>query len=248
MKPLFRSIQAGFLLAGLTGGLSAQTLTNLGLTAPTPGENDIYQPSTQGNTAWPNKPDNINYYTDNNPPVGQTFTTGTNALNRATVAIKTGGLDSRGGYGTPATTPTYYLRIYSISNTTATLLISSSAANPGFTDGRFFARLGIQTYGSRRVAGLRREAGRLRQERRVQQPRHLGGAGRRRPAHPDGPRQAPAGRVRPGRVVARWGPAPPPPRPAGAGRGPPAGWAPAGPAPPGRAGRCRARTGAARPR
>ena len=52
-----------------TGGhLCAHTLANLGSVAPTPGTNDICQLSTQGNTAHPNKPDNINYYTDNDPP------------------------------------------------------------------------------------------------------------------------------------------------------------------------------------
>src|ERR1019366_1684900 len=69
-----------------------------------------------------------NYFTDNNPPVGQTFTTGTNALNVVSVVIKTAGLNSGNGYGTPTNTPTYYLRIYSMSNTSATLLVSVSAA------------------------------------------------------------------------------------------------------------------------
>jgi hypothetical protein len=121
-----------FLVVGMAASLSAQTLVNLGASAPTPGANDISQLSTQGNTTWP---DTINYYTDNDPPVGQTFTTGTNAMRLTSLAIKTAGLNSGGGYGTPANTPTYYLRIYSISNSTATFLISFSAANPGFTDG-----------------------------------------------------------------------------------------------------------------
>ncbi len=124
----------------MTGSLCAQTLTNLGAVAPTPGTNDISQLSTNGNTTFP---DGINYFTDNNPPVSQTFKTGTNALNLATVAIRTAGLDSGGGYGTNTTTPTYYLRIYSISNTTATLLISFSAANPNFTDGNWLKWSGL---------------------------------------------------------------------------------------------------------
>ena len=128
-----------FLVAGLTGSLCAQTLTNLAA-APSPGTSDISQLSTSGNTTFP---DGINYFTDNNPPVGQTFTTGTNAMRLTSVAIKTAGLNSGGGYGTPATTPTYYLRIYSISNTTATLLISFSAANPGFTDGDWLKWSGL---------------------------------------------------------------------------------------------------------
>jgi hypothetical protein len=129
------------LIAVAAGGhLGAQTLTNLGAAAPSPGPNDIAQLSTSGNTTWP---DGINYFTDNNPPVGQTFTTGTNATRLTSVAIKTAGLNSGGNYGTPATTPTYYLRIYSVSNTTATLLISFSAPNPGFTDGAWLKWNGL---------------------------------------------------------------------------------------------------------
>lgn len=128
------------LAASLASSLSAQTLANLGATTPTPGPNDIYQLSTSGNTTFP---DGINYFTDNNPPVGQKFTTGTNAMRLTSVAIKTAGLNSGGGYGTPATTPTYYLRIYSLSNTTATLLITFSAPNPGFTDGAWLKWSGL---------------------------------------------------------------------------------------------------------
>jgi hypothetical protein len=123
------------LTLGLAGVLQAQTLTNLALSAPTPGPNDISQLSTQGNKT---APDGINYYTDNNPPVGQTFTTGTNAMRLTSVAIKTAGLNSGG-----AATPTYYLRIYSISNTTATFLIAFSAPNPGFTDGDWLKWSGL---------------------------------------------------------------------------------------------------------
>ena len=123
------------LVVGLASSLSAQTLTNLGAVAPTPGADDISQFSTSGNTT---SPDGINYYTDNNPPVGQKFTTGTNAMRLTSVAIKTAGLNSGG-----AATPTYYLRIYSISNTTATLLIAFSAPNPGFTDGDWLQWSGL---------------------------------------------------------------------------------------------------------
>ncbi len=108
-------------------------LSNIGTTAPTPGAYDIYQLSTNGDRT---SPDGLNYYTDNNPSVGQTFTTGASALNLVSVAIKTAGLSSGNGYGTPSSTPTYYLRIYSMSGSTATLLNTSyRAPNPGFTDG-----------------------------------------------------------------------------------------------------------------
>ena len=143
MNTAIRSLVLQLFAVGLAGSLCAQTLTDIGSVAPTPGTNDIYQLSTLGNTAYPNKPDGINYYTDNNPPPGQTFTTGTNAMRLVSVAIKTAGLDSGGGYGTPASTPTYYLSLYSVSGGTATLLITFSAANPGFTDGHWLKWSGL---------------------------------------------------------------------------------------------------------
>jgi len=130
-----------FIATSLASSLSAQTLVNLGAAAPSPGANDIYQLSTSGSQTGP---DGINYYTDNNPPVGQKFTTGTNAMMKlVSVAIKTAGLNSGNGYGTPMSTPTYYLRIYSVSNSTASLLISVSAPNPGFTDGNWLKWSGL---------------------------------------------------------------------------------------------------------
>ncbi|HLP78726.1 MAG TPA: cellulase family glycosylhydrolase, partial [Candidatus Paceibacterota bacterium] len=129
-----------FIAMGMATGLCAQTLTDLGPSAPTPGANDISQLSTSGNTTWP---DGINYFTDNNPPVGQTFTTGAEARNLTSLAIKTAGLNSGGGYGTPATTTNYYLRIYSVSGGTATLLNTFSAPNPGFTDGDWLKWSGL---------------------------------------------------------------------------------------------------------
>src|SRR5579859_7064918 len=132
MNLIIRNVVLPFIAVGLAGPLHAQTLTDIGSAAPSPGTNDIYQLSTSGNQTFP---DGINYYTDNNPPTGQTFTTGTNAMNLVSVAIKTAGLDSGNGYGTPASTPTYYLSIYSMTGNTATLLVTVSAPNPGFTDG-----------------------------------------------------------------------------------------------------------------
>jgi hypothetical protein len=135
-----RSLILQLFAVGLAGNLYAQTFTDIGPAAPSPETNDIYQLSTQGNQTWP---DGLNYFTDNNPSVGPTFTTGTNAMNLVSVAIKTAGLSSGNGYGTPASTPTYYLRIYSMSGTTATLLITFSAANPGFTDGDWLQWSGL---------------------------------------------------------------------------------------------------------
>ena len=128
-------------VAGALKGLSnEQTLLDIGAAAPDPGINDISQLSTSGNQT---SPDGLNYYTDNNSPAGQTFTTGTNAMKLVSVAIKTAGLNSGGGYGTPTSTPTYYLRIYSVSSGTATLLITFSAPNPGFSDGDWLQWSGL---------------------------------------------------------------------------------------------------------
>jgi hypothetical protein len=139
MNLIIRNVVLPFVAVGLAGSLCAQTLTDIH-SAPSPGTNDVYQLSTQGNQTFP---DGENYYTDNNPPPGQTFTTGTNAMKLVSVAIKTAGLDSGGGYGTPASTPLYYLSIYSMSNSTAMLLITFSAANPGFNDGDWLKWSGL---------------------------------------------------------------------------------------------------------
>jgi hypothetical protein len=134
-----RSLILQLFAVGLAGSLYAQTFTD-SPSAPSPGTNDIFQLSTSGNQTWP---DGLNYFTDNNPPVGQTFTTGTNAMNLVAVAIKTAGLYSGNGYGTTSNTPTYYLRIYSMSGSTATLLNTFRAPNPGFSDGDWLQWSGL---------------------------------------------------------------------------------------------------------
>jgi fibronectin type 3 domain-containing protein len=121
------------------GALNAQVLSSLGATAPTVGANDISQLTTSG-TTWP---DGMNYFTDNNPIAAQTFTTGAEAKRLVSVAVKTAGLNSGNGYGTPASTPTYYLRIYEINGGTATSLIAFSAPNPGYTDGDWLQWTGL---------------------------------------------------------------------------------------------------------
>jgi hypothetical protein len=143
MLEILRSFPVIFgLLSSVASGLCAQTFTDIGSSAPSPGTNDIAQLSTNGDQTWPDG-NYINYFTDNNPPVGQTFTTGTNAMKLVSVALKTAGLYSGNGYGTPTNTPTYYLRIYSMSGSNATLLITFSAANPGFTDGDWLQWSGL---------------------------------------------------------------------------------------------------------
>jgi hypothetical protein len=111
------------------------TLADLGTTAPTPGSYDVSQLLTSGQA---NKPDNLNYYTDNqlgygSGEPGQTFTTpsGSSGYLLNSLAIKTGGGTSS-GTGTPQN---YVLHIYSVSGSTATLMATYNATNFTFTDG-----------------------------------------------------------------------------------------------------------------
>jgi len=140
INKLWRRVIWPVLAVAASGHLGAHTLTSIGSAAPSPGPNDISQLTTS-NTTWP---DGINYFTDNNPIAGQTFTTGPSAMNLVSLSVKTAGLNSGGGYGTPASTPTYYLRIYSISGSTATRLITFSSPNPGFTDGDWLQWSGMK--------------------------------------------------------------------------------------------------------
>jgi lysophospholipase L1-like esterase/fibronectin type 3 domain-containing protein len=120
--------------------LPKHRLQSTGSAAPTPGAGDISQLATS-NTTWP---DGLNYFTDNNPIAGQTFTTGSSPMNLVSLSVKTAGLNSGNGYGTPASTPTYYLRIYAINGSTATHLITFSSPNPGYTDGDWLKWTGMK--------------------------------------------------------------------------------------------------------
>ena len=127
----------------LATNTSGPTFTDLGVTAPTPGANDISQLSTTGNTTWP---DGINYYDNNVPPCGQSFRTAANQTNLLSVSFWTGGLNSGNGYGTPSSTPYYYLRIYKLSGiglTNATLIQTVTNGNPGYTDGEWLKWSGL---------------------------------------------------------------------------------------------------------
>ena len=123
------------LVIGLAGVLHAQTLADI-TNAPSPGANDIYQLSTQGNKT---SPDGLNYFTDNQTSYGagepgQTFTTGTNAAGYvlASVAVRTGGIGTSSGTGT---SQPYYLHIYLVSGSTATLMQTYASSNITFSDG-----------------------------------------------------------------------------------------------------------------
>jgi regulation of enolase protein 1 (concanavalin A-like superfamily) len=134
-----RKVILPLMAVGAAGGLSAQSLTDLA-SAPNPGPYDIAQLASSS-TTWP---DGLNYFTDNTPIAGQTFTTGSSPMNLVSLMVKTAGVNAGNGYGTPATTPTYHLRLYSINGSTATLLNTFSAPNPGFTDGAWLKWVGLK--------------------------------------------------------------------------------------------------------
>ena len=71
----------------------------IGTASPTPGPDDISQLNTNGNTTFP---DGLNFFSNNSNPPGQTFTNGPNATDLIALAVRSSGLDSGGGYGTPA--------------------------------------------------------------------------------------------------------------------------------------------------
>ena len=134
------------LLSGVAGVLHAQTLADI-TNAPSPGANDIYQLSTQGNKT---SPDGLNYFTDNQTSYGtgepgQTFTTGTNSAGYklTSVAVRTGGIGTSSGTGTPQP---YYLHIYLISGSTATLLQTYTSSNITFNDGDWLKWSGVSVW------------------------------------------------------------------------------------------------------
>ena len=139
-----KMVLAASVLMVLAGAIRAQTLTDLGATAPTPGANDISQLSTNGNTT---APDGLNYYTDNQSyhgagEPGQTFTTGNNSSGymMTSLAIRTAGL---GNYKGIATNQPYHLHIYSVSGATVTPLQTNTSANITFNDGDWLQWSGL---------------------------------------------------------------------------------------------------------
>ncbi len=126
-KKLFSpGIVTAFVLLGICHGYAAVTLTDIGGTAPNPGANDVSQLSTAGNTGSPNS---RNYYSNNNPPPGEEFTTGANTggYTMTDIYVQTGNGSGNGIGGTTAWT----LYIYSVSGTSATLLTSFSGLTSG---------------------------------------------------------------------------------------------------------------------
>lgn len=110
----------------------AQSLTDIGAGNPTPGTNDIFQLSTNGNQALTGA---FSYLTDNMNSPGQTFTTGINPLVITSLSIRTGSAplsSGNGGLGPQS----YQLRLFSVVSNSATLLGTyTSATNFSYVDG-----------------------------------------------------------------------------------------------------------------
>lgn len=120
------------LVVGQLAG-SGVNIVDFGAATPVPGVNDISQLITDGMVKGANAQDGLNYYA-NSSVAGQTFTTGPNAAGYIIngIYLKTAGLDSSG----TTTAQSYTLRLYSISNGTATLLSTYATTNLlSFPDG-----------------------------------------------------------------------------------------------------------------
>ncbi|MBW8869621.1 MAG: DUF4982 domain-containing protein [Acidobacteriales bacterium] len=146
MNPVIRSLILPFMVVAAGAHLCAQTLADIGTTVPTPGTYDISQLSISGNQT---APDGLNYYTDNQSDhnagePGQTFTPGANPAGYlvTSVALRTGGLGSA-TYSGISTPQPYYLHIYSVSGSTATLLQTYTSGNITFSDGDWLKWSGL---------------------------------------------------------------------------------------------------------
>lgn len=115
---------------------AAYNIATIGTTAPTTGTYDIAQLTLGTDT------DGLNYYSDNTPPPGQTFTTGSNPSGYTLTGIflKTAGTDGN----STGTAKTYSLRLYAISGSTATLISTYLTDNTvGYTDGDWLRYSGM---------------------------------------------------------------------------------------------------------
>jgi hypothetical protein len=135
MKKGIRTVTLMFAaVAAMAGVARAQTLADIGAANPIPGPYDISQLSTNGNTLLDG---DFNYFSNNNPPPGGTFTTGTNPVVLTTVSFKTGSspLDEGGGGLGPED---YHLRLFSVSSGgEATLIESYVSSSVSYTDGHW---------------------------------------------------------------------------------------------------------------
>ena len=127
-KALFLAMAAASALAiaGLSSTAQASLITgsaaisNLGTAVPTPGGADQYDlTATTGgpDVAKAVSANPINYYTNNTPQPGETFTTGTNATGYNLGSITVLDVSEDGAFSSSATA---YLDIYSIDTSTST--------------------------------------------------------------------------------------------------------------------------------
>ena len=123
------------LSVGALAGAGMQ-ISDVGSAAPVPGANDISQLFAFGIATGGGAQDGLNYFSDNTPPPGQTFTTGPNPNGYIVngIYVKTAGLNS--GSGGTTTAQAYTIRLYSVSGSTATLLSTYVTTNLlAFPDG-----------------------------------------------------------------------------------------------------------------
>jgi len=112
---------ASVMLAGAASAQTLATLTDLGAgVTPVPGPDDIYQTNMYG-TGY--NPGGLNYYFNNTPPPGQTFTTSNNPNGYIVTSLS---LQMAGnGGGLPAAGQPYVLRFYAINSPTNAALMAS---------------------------------------------------------------------------------------------------------------------------
>lgn len=126
---------AATLTVGPLAGAGMQ-IVDAGGNPPVPGPYDISQLYTNGEATGGGAEDGLNYFSDNNPAPGQTFTTGPNPNGYIVngIYVKTAGLNS--GSGGTTTAQPYTLSLYTFSGTTATLLSTYVTTNSlSFSDG-----------------------------------------------------------------------------------------------------------------
>jgi len=115
------AIGAMLAIASTCSAQTYATLTDVG-GQPDVGSDDISQLNTGSGS-----PDGLNYYFDNSTPPGQIFTTGSNANGYQLTSLS---ILTAGNSGSlPTAGQAYYLRIYSISGTNATLLTTYTSTN-----------------------------------------------------------------------------------------------------------------------
>jgi hypothetical protein len=124
----------------LCGIIRAQTITDIGVNAPDPGPNDISQMSVAGYNA---SPDGLNYYINNDPVCGQTFTTGNSpdGYQLNSLSIRTAG---NGGGGIATTHQSWKLWIYHVSGSNATMIAAyTSQSDFVFAEGDWLQWCGL---------------------------------------------------------------------------------------------------------